>query len=451
MPPRRIAVIADSDTRWKWGASVARRIAPEHALDALFLRTRATPTERRLTEIGIVPDTRREVTVAELVDDEELAAADVVVLATVGGTPLALTHGLGIAWEGLQRRPVTVTGYVGVVYEKMVDGLMTRAGTDLVLANSSHDADRFRAAFASVGVDPDSVVECALPFLGGEPYVPSAERPFTLTFAVQPSVPKGRESRLKLLERAAAHARAHPERLVLMKLRSLPGEHTTHVEVDPYQLLVERLAEPAPANLRLVHGNMGEVLDRTDLLVTVSSTAALESMHRGIPTAILTDFGVRGRGLPCSGGPSRPKAGGGVESSGKHGNHYFVHSGCLASWDDLDAGAVPRVDPAWAARQGVGKSDPYAAARARVAALAGPGRLPALRPYYSPRRAGAYLEGVLERNGLDEKGRPLAPAPGGSAGPLRTVVRRAARGGAKSLYRVGREKVAPVLRRWGQG
>lgn len=430
MPPRRIAVIADSDTRWKWGASVARQIAPEHALDALFLRTRATPTERQLTEIGIVPDTRRDVTVAELVDDRELATADVLVLATAGGTTLALTHGLGIAWQGRERRPVTVTGYVGVVYEKMVDGLMTRAGTDLVLANSGYDADRFRAAFASVGVDPDSVVECALPFLGGEPYAPSAERPFTLTFAVQPSVPKGRASRLQLLERAAAHARRHPDRLVLMKLRSLPGEHTTHVEADPYQLLVEKTAEPVPANLRLVYGNMGEVLDRTDLLVTVSSTAALESMHRGIPTAILTDFGVREA----------------------HGNHYFVHSGCLASWDDLDAGAAPRVDPAWATRQGVGKSDPYAAARARVAALEAAGRLPALRPYYSPQRAGSYLGGILERNGLDDKGRPSALAPAGSeAGPLRTVIRRAARGSAKSLYRVGRERVAPALRRWGQG
>ncbi|MET8855937.1 DUF6716 putative glycosyltransferase [Streptomyces sp. NPDC004579] len=429
MPPRRIAVIADSDTRWKWGASVARQIAPDHALDALFLRTRATPTERQLAEIGVVPDTRRDVTVAELVDDGELAAADVLVLATAGGTTLALTHGLGIAWEGRERRPVTVTGYVGVVYEKMVDGLMTRAGTDLVLANSAYDADRFREAFASVGVDPGSVVECALPFLGGEPYAPSAERPFTLTFAVQPSVPKGRVSRLELLERAAAHARRHPDRLVLMKLRSLPGEHTTHVEADPYQLLIERMTEPAPDNLRLVYGNMGEVLDRTDLLVTVSSTAALESMHRGIPTAILTDFGVREA----------------------HGNHYFVHSGCLASWDDLDAGATPRVDPAWAARQGVGKSDPYAAARARVAALGAAGRLPALRPYYSPQRAGAYLAGILERNGLDEKGRPLPLTAGASGGgPVRTVIRRAARSGAKSLYRVGRERVAPALRRWGQ-
>ncbi|WP_406474672.1 DUF6716 putative glycosyltransferase [Streptomyces sp. NBC_01615] len=430
MPPRRIAVLADSDTRWKWGASVARQIAPEHALDAVFLRTRATPTERQLAEIGIVPDTRREVAAAELVDDEELAGADVVVLATAGGTTLALTHSLGIAWAARERRPITVTGYVGVVYEKMVDGLLTRAGTDVVLANSAYDADRFREAFASVGVDPDSVVECALPFLGGDPYTSSPDRPFTLTFAVQPSVPKGRESRLKLLERAAAHARRHPDRLVLMKLRSLPGEHTTHVEANPYQVLIEELAEPAPPNLQLVYGHMGEVLDRTDLLVTVSSTAALESMHRDIPTAILTDFGVREA----------------------HGNHYFVHSGCLASWDDLDAGARPLPDPAWAARQGIGKTDPYAAARARLAALRATGPLPLLRPYYSPQRAGVYLGGILERNGFDEKGRPLpVPLAMAGAGPVKAVVRRVARSGAKSLYRVGREKVAPTLRRWGQG
>ncbi|MFJ3309061.1 DUF6716 putative glycosyltransferase [Streptomyces sp. NPDC086549] len=426
--PRRIAVLADSDTRWKWGASVARQIAPEHALDAVFLSARSSPTERQLAEVGIMPDTRRELSAAELVDDGELADADIVVMAITGGAVLALTHSLGLAWEGRERRPIVVTGYVGVVYEKMVDGLLTRGGTDLVLANSGYDAERFRAAFAAVGVDPDSVVECALPFLGGDPYLPSPDRPFTLTFAVQPSVPKGKAARLRLLERAAAHARHHPERQVLMKLRSLPGEHTTHVEADPYQLLVEELAEPAPANLQLVYGHMGEVLDRTDLLVTVSSTAALESMHRGIPTAILTDFGVREA----------------------HGNHYFIHSGCLASWDDLDTGALPVAHPEWAAAQGIGKSDPYAAARARIAALRAAGPLPPLRPYYTPQRAGIYLTGLLDRHGLDERGRPL-PAGPGAAGPgrVQAAVRRVARHGAKTLYRVGRRRVAPALRRWG--
>ncbi|WP_071659474.1 DUF6716 putative glycosyltransferase [Streptomyces humi] len=426
--PRRIAVVADSDTRWKWGASVARQLAPGHALDAYFLRARSTPTERQLAEIGIVPDTRRELRAAELVDDEALADAGIVVLAVAGGTVLALAHGLGAAWAGREHRPVTVSGYVGVVYEKMVDGLLTRAGTDIVLANSGHDAERFRAVFAGVGVDPGSVVECALPFLGGEPYRPSDERPFTVTFAVQPSVPKDRRSRLGLLERAAAHARSHPERLVLMKLRSLPGEQTTHVEADPYQHLVEQLAAPAPANLRLAYGNMGDVLDRTDLLVTVSSTAALESMHRRIPTAILTDFGVREA----------------------HGNHYFVHSGCLASWDDIDAGALPQPAPEWAAAQGIGKSDPYAAARARVTALRAAGPLPPLRPYYTARTAGLYLDGILRNNGFDGSGRPLPlPSAVGGTGFVRTTVRRVAGRGAGKLYRLGHQRLAPALRRWG--
>ncbi|MFF4250881.1 DUF6716 putative glycosyltransferase [Streptomyces sp. NPDC001663] len=430
MPPRRIAVLADSDTRWKWGASVARQIAPGHALDACFLRGRSTPTERQLAEVGIVPDTQRVLSAAELVDDEELASADIVVLAVLGGTVLALTHSLGLAWEGREHRPVTVSGYVGVVYEKMVDGLMTRAGTDLVLANSAYDAGRFRSVFENVGVDPDSVVECALPFLGGEPYRPSSDRPFTVTFAVQPSVPKERQGRLRLLERAAAHARRCPDRQVLIKLRSMPGEQTTHVEADPYQLLVDELAEPAPANLRLVYGNMGEVLDRTDLLVTVSSTAALESMHRRIPTAILTDVGVREA----------------------HGNHYFVRSGCLASWDDIDAGALPQPDPAWAAAQGIGKTDPYAAARARITALRAAGPLPTLQPYYSPQTADIYLTGILRSNGFDEKGRPL-PTPLGTSGAGRAgkAVRRVAGRGAMKLYRMGHQRVAPALRRWGAG
>ncbi|MET9081555.1 DUF6716 putative glycosyltransferase [Streptomyces sp. NPDC004237] len=428
MPPRRVAVLADSDTRWKWGASVARQLAPEHALDAYFLSSRSTPTERQLAEIGIVPDTRREIPAAGLVDDAELADADLVVLAVAGGTVLALVHSLGRAWAGREHRPVTVSGYVGVVYEKMVDGLLTRAGTDVVLANSGHDHRRFRSVFESVDVDPDSVVECALPFLSGAPYQPSADRPFTVTFAVQPSVPKDRPSRLGLLERAAAHARLHPERQVLVKLRSLPGEQTTHVEADPYQHLVDSLAEPAPANLQLAYGNMGEVLDRTDLLVTVSSTAALESMHRRIPTAILTDFGVREA----------------------HGNHYFVHSGCLASWDDIDAGALPQPDPKWAAAQGIGKSDPYAAARARVAALRAAGPLPPLRPYYTAQSAGIYLGTILRHNGFDEEGRPL-PAPLGTVGTgrMKKAVRRVARRGAKKLYRVGHQRLAPALRRWG--
>ncbi|MFF1303145.1 DUF6716 putative glycosyltransferase [Streptomyces sp. NPDC058307] len=446
MPPStpkslRIAVLADSDTRWKWGALTADRIAPDPsmeaaprggaqagpALDGFLLRGRATPTARQLDEVGVRADSLREVTAAEFLRAMAETSYDLVVLALVGGGVQAMLHGLGRVWEGLEKRPVVVTGYVGVVYEKLADGLLLRHGADLVLANSRQDAERFCAVYEGVGADASSVTEVALPFLGGAAYQ-GEHTPYTVVFAVQPSVPDNRGDRVYLLNRLIRHARLHPQREVLLKLRSRPGEHTTHIEELPYQKLVQRL-EP-PANFRLVYGNMGEVLDRTDLLVTISSTAALESLHRRIPTAVLTDLGIRE----------------------VLGNHHFVGSGCLASWDQLDAGHRPVPDEEWVARQGVVPDGSYAhafdAARERITKLLASPGLPPLTPYYTPVTAPGYLPGILARHHLGPDGTPLpgAPAHEREPGPVRQIVRRAARG----AYRHGVQRVAPVIRRMGE-
>lgn len=430
MKPLRVAVLADSDTRWKWGALTANRIAPRDIrLDGYLLRGRATPTARQLGEVGVRADSLREVTAVEFLRAMREEPCDILVLALVGGGVQAMLHGLNRAWEDRADRPVVVTGYVGVVYEKLADGLLLRHGADLVLANSRQDADRFRAVYEGVGADADAVTEVALPFLGGALYTGEHE-PYTVVFAAQPSVPDSRRDRTYLLNRLVEHARRHPEREVLLKLRSKPGEHTTHLEELPYQKLAQRL-DP-PANFRLVYGHMGDVLDRTDLLVTVSSTAALESLHRRIPTVVLTDLGIR-------------------EALG---NHHFVGSGCLASWDQLDAGHRPRPDTEWVARQGVATGGgtyetAFDAARERIAALLGrPGGLPPLTPYYTPATAPGYLPGILARHHLGPDGTPLpgAPAADKEPGPVRQIVRRAARG----AYRHGVQRVAPVIRRMGE-
>ncbi|MFH8593868.1 DUF6716 putative glycosyltransferase [Streptomyces rimosus] len=431
----RIAVLADSDTRWKWGALTAYRIQSDIHLDGYLLRGRATPTVRQLDEVGARAETLREIRGADFLElMKDTARYDAVVLACVGGAVQAMLHGLAHAWRGAARRPVVVTGYVGVVYEKLADGLLLRHGADVVLANSRHDADRFRAVYEGVGADGGSVVECALPFLGGAPYEPVlGDRPYTVVFAAQPSVPDRRDDRTYLLRRAAEHARRHPDREVLVKLRSKPGEHTTHIEELPYQKLAARLPGGLPPNCRLAYGNMGEVLDRTDLLVTVSSTAALESLHRGIPTAVLTDLGIR-------------------EALG---NHHFLGSGCLASWDELDAGHRPEPDPDWPARQGVAPGAQYAtafdAARARVTALRATD-LPPLTPYYTPRTAPGYLPGILARYGLDPDGAPLPGQTAETAEPggLRRLARDTVRDAARGAYRHGVQRVAPAIRRWGQ-
>ncbi len=426
--------------------AAAGGLAPDAAVTGYVLRGRATPTARQLAEAGL--GTPREVTGAEFLRAVREEAYDVVVLALVGGAVQAMLHGLAAAAP--RRRPVVVTGYVGVVYEKLADGLLLRHGADLVLANSPYDARRFRAVYEGVGADPSAVVRAALPFLGGAPHRPVPGR-HTVVFAAQPSVPATRADRMYLLRRLAAHARLHPDREVLLKLRSKPGEHTTHIEELPYQRLARSL--PPPPNLRLVYGNMGRVLDVTDLLVTVSSTAALEALHRGVPTAVLTDLGVR-------------------EALG---NHHFIGSGLLTSWDRLDAGDEPVPDPAWLADQGVsppapggpapdavaagaGADDAFAEARERVAALLARGTLPPIAPYYTRASAPGYLPGILARHRLDASGTEAVPGrpgtPGARAGRgaerVRRVLRDAAREAARGAYRHGVQHVAPVIRRLGE-
>ncbi|QTI47406.1 DUF6716 putative glycosyltransferase [Streptomyces nojiriensis] len=448
MPERkRVAVLADSDTRWKWGALTARRLVPDHQLTGFLLRGRATPTARQLGEVGVRADRLSEVTCAEFLAEIERERYDVVVLALVGGAVQAVLHGARALWPAPARRPVLVTGYVGVVYEKLADGLLLRHGADLVLANSRHDAQRFRAVYEGVGADAAAVTETALPFLGGAPYEPAGSRAHTVVFAVQPSVPDSRADRAYLLERAAGHARLHPGREVLIKLRSKPGEHTTHLEEQPYQRLAEKIPGGLPANCRLVYGNMGEVLDGADLLVTVSSTAALESLHRSIPTAILTDLGIR-------------------EALG---NHHFLGSGCLASWNQIDSGLLPVGDPAWLAAQGVlpaahtaadtaagtaadTGADAYAVARAKVAGLLAAARLPSPAPYYTRTTAPGYLPGILARHHLAPDGTPLPGAVRPAAGEsrLRRRLRAHLREAARGAYRHGVQRVAPVIRRLGE-
>ncbi|WP_438292094.1 DUF6716 putative glycosyltransferase [Streptomyces sp. HUAS TT7] len=447
----RIAVLADSDTRWKWGALTARRLAeqvPEAdstasrpaapELDGFLLRGRATPTPRQLAEVGVSPDALREVTMAQFFDiASELengstsdGAYDVIVLALVGGAAQAALHGLAACWPGHTRRPVIVTGYVGVVYEKLADGLLLRHGADVVLANSRHDAERFRAVYEGVGADASAVTEAALPFLGGAAYQEEPGRD-TVVFAAQPSVPESRADRHYLLRRLVDHARRHPGREVVLKLRSKPGEHTTHIEEHPFQKLAKGM--DLPPNFSLAYGNMGEILDRTDLLVTVSSTAALEALHRSVPTAVLTDLGVR-------------------EALG---NHHFLGSGCLASWDRLDAGHRPAPDADWLAAQGVAPGEAYHRAfdqvRARMGELLAKDTLAPITPYYTAATAPGYLPGILARHHLAPDGTPLpGAAPAHEPTGLRRLIRDAVRDAARGAYRHGVQRVAPVIRRMGE-
>ena len=416
---RSVAILADTDSRWKWAAHLAGRLHPSTPVAGFQLLGSVPPSGRQLAEAGLQPGQIRSVTAAELIGALCEQQPDVLILALPGGGCQAMLHLLAAA--ELPSRPLVVAGYVGVVYEKVVEGLLLRAGADLIVANSPADYDRFRLVLSGAGVDPSCLVLGRLPFLGDarpDRLTASASDVYTVTFAGQPGVPGSLRERRYLIERLAEHARRHTARDVQVKLRALPGERVTHAELYSYADLVQGLGASRPPNLKLAMGEMGEVLDRTDLLVTVSSTAAAEAIHRSVPTAILTDFGIR-------------------ESLG---NAYFLGSGCLVSFDDLDAGAAPVAEPRWARRHGLGIGIDQLPGR--VAEQLVRNGLPQLRPFYTLANAPALLPGLLARYGVRADGQPLS---GGAAGPGR--LRAAVRTSARTMYRHGAEVVAPALRK----
>lgn len=419
-----VVVLADTDSRWKWGLLTALQLFPGSIATGMLLASANGPSARQLADSGVAQEPTPVESVPEFVESDELAAADAVVLALPGGGVQAVLHGLARRWPKAGRRPLVVSGYVGVVYEKHVEGLLMRSGSDVILANSPADAAAFRTLLAGAGAEADVVVPTVLPFLGTAGSARAPGVPFTVTFAAQPGVPGARADRELVVRRLIRHAALHPEREVLLKVRARLGEHSTHREDHPYQVLGARIGVPRPSNLHVVHGNMGDVLDRTDLLVTVSSTAAVEAMHRGIPTAILTDFGIRER----------------------LGNHYFIGSGCLTGFADLDAGARPVADTDWARAHGIGPGDAVEQARLRLAELLSRDVRAPLRPFYTMHNASGMLPGLLGRYGLTGHGHALE-ADDDRLGDLPLAVRSVVARAARTAYRQGVHTVAPALRR----
>ncbi len=398
----------------------ARQLHAVGGVDAYLLDCAARPNARQLRAAGVDPQTVVDLRLPELVDTLVTARPEVLVLAAGGGGGvLAAISALAAGWPAEIRRPVLVSGYFGVVYEKVVEGLLGRAGSDIVLANSPHDAERFAEVYAGLGLDPGVVVETGLPFLRPLPQASGRPR-FTVTFACQPGVPRAAREREYVVRRLIRHAELHPDRRVIVKLRSALGERVTHADPHPYPAILRR--HDLPENLEIVVGDMGETLAETDILVTVSSTAALESMHAGLPTLLLTDFGVR-------------------EALG---NAYFVGSGCLASFNDLDEGLAPFVHPEWARRHGVAGAPPDAFA-ARVAELL-TGELWPLRPYYTAERSPYYLPPLLASYGLGPQGDPALP---GGTGRVGRMLRGAVRRTARAIHHSGVTTVAPVLQKLG--
>ena len=331
---RRVLAIGTYDSFVKTAAMIGRRFQAEGAsLKLAALAASAGQLSLRQLRAGGVHETVPIVAAERLVNERLFRDAHVVIAVVDGGRARELFLALAAADLSQEpSRPIVAVASPGVVLADHLAGFMSRAPADLICFNTESDLALYQAAAAEIGVDDTNGIVTGLLGLDHEPRPVPQGRP-SVVFFEQPVIPARRMQRLHILGELTALARRFPEADIAIKLRHARDETAHHgARFHLEDLAREVFARGGrPANLSFTHEPAGELLERAALAVTVSSTVAIEAMARGVPTRVVSDFGV----------------------SEALGTSFFVGSGCLAPMASLTPHMPASVNRDWlAARSG---------------------------------------------------------------------------------------------------
>lgn len=345
----RVVAIADADSFVKWSASLLGSV-PGIRPHLLLVQTPLTASldqqRSALAGTGMLSDDVPRLSFARVSAWLEGQRPDVVLLAGRG----PFVRLLGRVVDGLTVRPVVVAGLPGMAVPAQRGALEYRRHADLLVVHSHREERAFAELGRRIGVQVPTAL-ATLPFArsrsrmvaadrarviaaesGGSTGTLVAERPAEpravrmpatdIVFAAQALVPTGREERAEIAATLMRAAEADPNRRVVVKLRSRPGESETHLERDAY---LDLLPARRPENLVVSYGSMAQALSTAAGLVTVSSTAAVEAVAQGVPVIALDSFGVSKSLL----------------------NTVFVGSGLLGGRSEVVAGRFRHPHPVW--------------------------------------------------------------------------------------------------------
>lgn len=293
----RLVAIADSDSYLKWAASTLSALPADAELVVVDTPVRPSPGQLAAAVQGsaITAEAVRVLALADVVARVASVRPDAVLVATRGPQARVLLRELA----RLDPRPALVTGLPGISIPATSKALFFRHQADLLIVHSHREVREFRALAAEGGA-ARPIALATLPFArAGAP--PGEEilrgpRGRDLVFAVQSRVPADLGERRHLARILLEAADADAARRVVVKVRAVGRERQTHDERHPLPTLIAREAARAgrevPPNLVVSNASMAAALETAQGLATVSSTAAIEAIARGVPVLALDTFGV---------------------------------------------------------------------------------------------------------------------------------------------------------------
>jgi hypothetical protein len=319
----RFIAIADSDSYLKWAAAFVGALPGEPERELILIETPVLPSvaqrEAALAVGGVDPEKLLVLPLQQVLAVLRREGPDAVLIAVRGPVAAVLIRLIA----ELPHRPVIVTGLPGISIPATRKALAFRRQADLFVLHSRREVREFTLLSREHGWTHRFAL-ATLPFVetrtggGGD----------DLVFAAQAIVPRIRSDREQLFAILLEAARRDPARRVVIKIRAAAGEQQTHNETLGFAELLEdarSAGESIPDNLVISSAPMSEALDGAQGLMTVSSTAAIEAIARGIPVIMLDSFGV----------------------SDKLINTVFEGSGLFGDAEDVARRAFRHPEPAW--------------------------------------------------------------------------------------------------------
>lgn len=328
--PHSVLVLARHDSFLKAGLHLAVRLSSEMTRREIVLVPShgARLSLPQLAALGLQREPRA-LAMSDVCQRTFLEQFDLVVLSLDGRhSRRFLRRFHDIFASDTRARPLVVSLYPGIIFRFHYEGMQSRMSADLVLLNSAHDLGQYNEMLGGLGIADSNGVDAGLSYLDACRFRDSIGD--GIVFFGQPTVPPAVHERAYVVHRLLDIARRYPRHHVILKPRHRPGEATLHRDRYQFADIVGAFSARArlPDNFTLSYQPVQELLQSAALALTVSSTAALEALAAGVPTRILTDFGIH-------------------ENLG---NNFFLGSGLLCTFDDISPSEPYVLDQEWSKR-----------------------------------------------------------------------------------------------------
>ncbi|HEF7931710.1 DUF6716 putative glycosyltransferase [Campylobacter jejuni] len=320
-----LVIISDFDSRLKWGLTLANYLDDCFNITLYYREKTVDQFENYVKNFySIIQYSCLE----QIVTYNNLKKFRVIVLA-LGGT---LNIKFLFYFKDIflnKERPIVISGMNGITDCNDLHALLCRVGSDIICVNSWKNYKIFIEHMNSLNIDT------------GNLYMLGYARKFIMTnnknfisnqivnvlFIEQPNTPKQKKQRKYLVDKIYRYAIKYPKRTIYIKCRKI--DHWDHTNILFYKYNFYRLfkknVKNIPKNIIFCNEPIEYLYNRVDLCLSFYSTCILESLHLGIKTVVLSDFGIG-----CT-----------------FKNHNFIGSGIFATLDDWLEDKIPTPEQKW--------------------------------------------------------------------------------------------------------